>query len=270
MPFRKDFDEIYFDLIKPTVEHSGIKCERVDEFPDPSHITADIVNCIEDANIIIADLTTRNPNVFYELAIAHSLNKPTIMISQNIGDVPFDLQNYRVFTYERTIRGVNKFKEVLTDILNHFLNNEFRFSNPVLDNIKNSTFEYLLNLEKIVEVERNAEETVWVLAPDIEIGPRYFQEVMRNNMINKLVKYKYIIPDDEDVKNDYLELIESLNLGEMDAQIQCKIVSPHLIESDLTIIDQNSPREFAFILAPCESPYYHYRVIGNRQISTLT
>ena len=185
------------------------------------------------------------------------------MLSQTIDDVPFDLQNHRVFSYDCIIKGGNKLKEELIDILKHFLNKDFRFSNPVLDNINNSTFEYLLNLEKIVEMEQNATENVWVLAPDIEIGPRYFQDVMRNNMIDKKVNYRYIIPDNEDVKNDFFDLVDSLSLGKDSSQMQCKVVMPHFIESDLTIIDQNSPNEFAFILAPCESPYYHYRVIGS-------
>jgi nucleoside 2-deoxyribosyltransferase len=55
---------------------------------------------INSAKVLIAELTTRNPNVFYELGLAHALNKPVILISSNEGDVPFDLQHIRVVYYD--------------------------------------------------------------------------------------------------------------------------------------------------------------------------
>jgi hypothetical protein len=55
---------------------------------------------ITGAKVLVAELTGRNPNVFYELGLAHALNKPVVLISSNQDDVPFDLQHIRVIYYD--------------------------------------------------------------------------------------------------------------------------------------------------------------------------
>lgn len=57
---------------------------------------------INAAKVLLAELTTRNPNVFYELGLAHALQKPVVLISSNNDDVPFDLKHIRVIYYDVT------------------------------------------------------------------------------------------------------------------------------------------------------------------------
>jgi len=57
---------------------------------------------IRRAKVLVAELTTRNPNVFYELGLAHALRKPVVLVSSNQDDVPFDLQHIRVIYYDVT------------------------------------------------------------------------------------------------------------------------------------------------------------------------
>ena len=57
---------------------------------------------INSAKVLVAELTTRNPNVFYELGIAHTLRKPVVLVSSNDKDVPFDLHHIRVIYYDVT------------------------------------------------------------------------------------------------------------------------------------------------------------------------
>ena len=56
---------------------------------------------INKAKVLVAELTTKNPNVFYELGLAHALRKPVILISSNQDDVPFDLRHIRVILYDQ-------------------------------------------------------------------------------------------------------------------------------------------------------------------------
>ena len=74
MPFRDDFDALYHRVVKPIIEGHDVKmkCLRADEMYGPSAIMADIWEQIRRADIVIADLTTRNPNVLYELGLAHA------------------------------------------------------------------------------------------------------------------------------------------------------------------------------------------------------
>ena len=91
MPFDKEFDEVYADLIKPAFEAVGYNVKRADDIVSQQNILKDIFRSIAKADLIIADLTSLNANVFYELGIAHTFKKPVIMIAQSIEEVPFDL-----------------------------------------------------------------------------------------------------------------------------------------------------------------------------------
>jgi len=130
MPFKEKLKEIYTEVYKPVCSENGIECWRVDEIARPGSITRDIVEGILDADIIIADLTTRNPNVFYELGIAHSTSNKTIMTAQSKEDVPFDIAAYRVIFYEHTLKGCRKLNKSLDLAIKELLVALNRTSNP--------------------------------------------------------------------------------------------------------------------------------------------
>jgi hypothetical protein len=108
MPFDTSFDSVYRDIIKRTVESFSLECKRADELFGIKPIMSDIWDYIQKTGFLIADLTSRNPNVFYELGLAHAFGKEVILITQNIEDVPFDLRHYRCVVYENSIRGASK------------------------------------------------------------------------------------------------------------------------------------------------------------------
>lgn len=89
MPFDGDFDDIYKLGIKQSCIDAGAYCERVDEQIFNESILDRIYNQISKANIVIADMTNRNPNVFYEVGYAHALGKTTILLTKNSDDIPF-------------------------------------------------------------------------------------------------------------------------------------------------------------------------------------
>jgi len=114
MPFEQDLDELYEQVIKPVVEKCGLTCKRADEIKSTREVMDDIVESICRARVIVADLTWQNPNVFYELGIAHTLGKETILISQRaITTIPFDLYHIRRIEYENTAPGGQKLKRDL-------------------------------------------------------------------------------------------------------------------------------------------------------------
>jgi hypothetical protein len=105
----KVFKTIFERLIKPAVEldehgnPTGLRCERADQEIKTGNIPRDIIVKLATAEIVIADLTTRNSNVFYELGVRHALRQKTIMIAQSIDDLPFDVSNYRTLVYDPMI-----------------------------------------------------------------------------------------------------------------------------------------------------------------------
>lgn len=112
-PFRDSLNEVYQDHIKPAVEEFGLRCLRADDIYAVSSIMEDIWEHICRARVLVAELTERNPNVFYELGIAHTIGKSVILITQSMVDVPFDLRHHRVIPYVNTARGVESLREAL-------------------------------------------------------------------------------------------------------------------------------------------------------------
>jgi hypothetical protein len=100
-PFAAPLGEYFEKIFKPAVEKAGLTPVRADaDIFGTGKIIDQVWRGINSAKILIAELTTRNPNVFYELGLAHALNKPVILISSNEIDVPFDLQHIRVVYYD--------------------------------------------------------------------------------------------------------------------------------------------------------------------------
>jgi nucleoside 2-deoxyribosyltransferase len=90
---------------------------------------------INSAKVLVAELTTRNPNVFYELGLAHALEKPVVLISSNSDDVPFDLKHIRVIYYDVTdpFWGAKLIEKVAENILSALKNPEEAVFRRVLD-----------------------------------------------------------------------------------------------------------------------------------------
>ena len=81
---------------------------------------ADIWSAIKAAKIIIADCTGRNPNVFYEIGLAHAIGKKVVLITQSMDDIPFDLRQLRTIVYEYSPRGMKSFEDTLKRTIESF------------------------------------------------------------------------------------------------------------------------------------------------------
>jgi hypothetical protein len=101
MPFKEPFDTYYTLIIKPAVVAAGLACLRGDSLFRPSPIMGDIWTMIQNAKVLVAELTEKNANVFYELGLGHAIGKPIVLMSETIEDVPFDLQPLRVIIYDK-------------------------------------------------------------------------------------------------------------------------------------------------------------------------
>ncbi len=120
MPFNESFDDIYQLGIKEACNIAGAYSERVDEQNFHETILDRIYNQISKADIVIADMSGRNPNVFYEVGYAHALGKPTILLTKEADDIPFDLKHYPHIIYENKI---TKLKKALTTKIKWFIEN---------------------------------------------------------------------------------------------------------------------------------------------------
>jgi hypothetical protein len=121
MPFKADMLPVYGDHIKPTCASMGLTVRRADDFFTVYAVIQDVWKAIVSARLIVADCTDRNPNVFYEIGLAHTIGKPTVLLTQRAEDIPFDLRHLRYIEYQLTPGGMKefetKFKQTVETVL---------------------------------------------------------------------------------------------------------------------------------------------------------
>ena len=116
MPFSSQFTPVYLG-IKAALESQGFHCKRADDMWVHDHVMKDIIELICTSAVIVCDLSTKNPNVFYEAGIAHTLGKEVVLITQSHDDVPFDLRPIRYLPYLNNDQGIAKIAaEVLSRV----------------------------------------------------------------------------------------------------------------------------------------------------------
>jgi hypothetical protein len=135
MPFEPPLGDYYSLIYEQAIVKAGLKPVRADaEIFGTGKIMDQIWAGINSAKVLVAELTTRNPNVFYELGIAHALRKPVVLISSNEGDVPFDVRHIRVIYYDVNdpFWGSKLLDKVAENIISAIKNpEEAIFNNPV-------------------------------------------------------------------------------------------------------------------------------------------
>jgi len=100
MPFSSLFQTEYEKIIQPALLELKIVCIRGDEIYTKQRIIDDLWHSIKKCRFVLAELTGKNPNVLYEIGLAHAIGKPVIIITRNSDDVPFDLKALRYLFYD--------------------------------------------------------------------------------------------------------------------------------------------------------------------------
>jgi hypothetical protein len=174
MPFTESLNDVYDFLIKGALVEAGYQVKRADDIKSQSNILEDIIKGILESDLIVADLTDSNANVYYELGIAHALQKKVVLITQEIDELPFDLKSYRVIGYSTHFSRMSEAKTELHQLAQEASNGTLPFGNPVKDygktqSVRKSIFPIVVNdsndeesdlgfLDHIVQVEENFED----------------------------------------------------------------------------------------------------------------
>ena len=121
MQFSEPYQQLYQEVIRPVVESFDLRAYHVGEVFGPGIILQDIVHGIVESEVVIAEITPVNQNVFYELGYAHALGKPTVLLAERGKQLPFDVSGYRVLIYDNTIAGKRQIEDGLKKHLNAIL-----------------------------------------------------------------------------------------------------------------------------------------------------
>lgn len=106
-------EEQTYNIIKKVCTDVGLKCSRGDEVYRDNNILSHIVSEIIKAKLIIVNINGRNPNVFYELGICHTIGKPVILLSLNKEGIPFDIISKNIVFYKDDMELASKLKNEL-------------------------------------------------------------------------------------------------------------------------------------------------------------
>lgn len=126
-PFASPLGDYYEKIYRPAIEKAGLRPVRADaEIFATGKIMDQVWGGINSAKVLVAELTTRNPNVFYELGLAHAMKKPVVLVSATEEDVPFDLHHIRVIYYDTSdpFWGSKLIEKVAENILSAIQNPE--------------------------------------------------------------------------------------------------------------------------------------------------
>lgn len=131
MPFHPHFNRVYH-AIRNVCQEFRVKPVRVDENLMPANIWQDIEKGIQESTFVIADLSTvpgpnqTNPNVAFEVGMAHSLGKPTILLTQEIESLPFDFRQQRSYLYENQTEKIAALEKKLREVISFLLEQKIK------------------------------------------------------------------------------------------------------------------------------------------------
>ena len=229
-----DLDKTYKNIIHPAAEKAGFQCIRADEIQDSGLIDKSMYALLMQAELVIADISTYNPNAIYELGIRHAV-KPftTIVIKENDGKIPFDLDHTRIFHYSHLGEDIGadeaqRCQKDLGEMINRTTKNSL-VDSPLYDFIKDITppklpkSEYDRIIGELADRETHIFAIVekakqhmdqsefcyarklWKKAIELVPTETYFVQQL------SLATYKSKEPSEQTALSDALRIIEKLN-----------------------------------------------------------
>lgn len=224
MPFDEKLDQIYERYVKFPLETKGFLVKRADNIYKSTPILEDIIRSIEKADFLIAELTGKNPNVYYELGIAHEKNKTIFLISQNIDDVTFDLKHRRAIIYKDTLQGYEYLADEIVRFTDTFIN-ERKEQDVILKSQEDIFSQDTLGLRKIIEeIKEYGKSRISDIVTTIEfrhlLGITHmiyreleliedWKEVEQNSILFDFLHYSINLREDQKEKQTLLSILMS-------------------------------------------------------------
>ena len=187
-----DLDKTYQNIIKPSVSESGYKCVRADEVLDTGLIDRSMYALIFWADLVIADISTLNPNAIYELGVRHALKPSSTIIirAESTSKIPFDIDHTRIFTYKHLGEDIGVTESIrMKSLLKEKIMNIIRSSTPAKDS---PVYEYLHTMQQPSMDEGEYKDIVGALAEKNEslfALTETAQLLTRDKKFNEAIKY---------------------------------------------------------------------------------
>lgn len=130
---RRHIDGVIHSAIEPVLNELNYTLSVSHEVKESGSIKKEIIRDIYFSDLVIANLTEKNPNVMYEVALRHAIKKPIIHITENLSELPFDINDHRTIEYKNDMEGVVELKKELKKMIQVIERNPDEISNPIID-----------------------------------------------------------------------------------------------------------------------------------------
>lgn len=161
---RNRADKLFKFIIKPVCEKCDFEAVRVDQLNNSDSITNTIIEQLLSAELVIADITGHNPNVFYEMGYRASLQKPIIHLRMKDEQIPFDIASIRTFDYNFELENVEEIKDRLIQTINSFSFEERGNRNEEIMNTENGNN----GIASILQILYNIQDSIFNLRNEIK------------------------------------------------------------------------------------------------------
>ena len=197
------YSTIFFEKIIKKELMNDFDIIRSDKLPHTGNILNHIIQHMDKANLVIADLTDLNPNVLYELGIRTHTRKPVIQFIQDIDELPFDLKPIRTIQYNTEIHGIDKARENLTKMVSEIDFDQNFFNGLKLNNLS------IITQKQISIIEKGANE-IWICSTTLERDTENtdIKSAVKTNLEQNNKKYLYFLPKTKDIQRNLHKFVE--------------------------------------------------------------
>jgi hypothetical protein len=231
MPFTEVSDEVYNFLFKPPLLELGYEIRRADNFFDTMKVMTEIYTAIKQSTIILCDVSGRHPNVFYELGLAHAIGKPTIVVTDDIKTVPFDLRGFNVLVYNISSEiSVSDFKISLKEVIKKTEKSKDIWPPPLIsegheETEKGLSFFISYSMEDkefVTMLHRDLQDAginCWLDSKDLVVGEKW-QKKLKETIAQQ--KQFLLILSENSIKSDWVryELKKAQEIQEQKGEIR--------------------------------------------------
>lgn len=226
---RKRADEISDYIIQPILKEFDLRLQRSDRDPTPGRVTAQILRSLLEARVVIADLTGRNPNVYYELAVAHAFGRPVVVLVDKAESLAFDTKDERVIELGEygsalSVPQAEEGKKRLRDSLTVLLSDDFKPSSLVTEVAAARSLDQLAPenpvASELAAIRETLEELRATVRPRAIVPPNVRSEARAlRNLVELLVNESKVSPQqladlvDDDTSNGYDRWVAGLVSG---------------------------------------------------------
>ena len=231
---RKRSDQVLNHIITPAAKEFGYEAMRADQISEPGIITTQVVQHIMDDAIVVADLTGRNPNVFYELAIRHAIRKPYLQIIQGGEEKPFDVAGVRTIEIDHhDLDSVQSAKEEIIRQITSMNKEGYLVDSPISITID---FE---KLKKSENPEQRQLADVLSAMADLRSGlasiEKKFDETLYVQQVGSLSKVR-------NTEKKLLDFLNSSRRSSGDLLSSLKVMNGILFELDISLQKDSTSR----------------------------